>query len=98
MNSFEEWCEVLSAYQHALGATSLTRLHCHLSGIEYGVKGERKHLMIADSDFNLNGLLHALAEFGCGGRILCESPQNMDVDALKIKKTWQAITGDGEEI
>jgi len=96
VNSFEEWCEVLNAYKHALDATSLKRLHCHLSGIEYGAKGERKHLMIADSDFNLQGLLRALAEFGCGGRILCESPQNMDVDALQIKKTWQAITGDGE--
>lgn len=98
VNSFEEWCEVLNAYKHTLAATSLKRLHCHLSGIEYGAKGERNHLMIADSDLDLQGLLRALAEFGCSGRILCESPMNMDVDALKIKKTWQAITGDEEEM
>jgi len=98
VNSFEEWCEVLNAYKHALAATSLKRLHCHISGIEYGAKGERNHLMIADSDFDLQGLLRALAEFGCSGRILCESPMNMDVDALQIKKTWQAITGDEEEM
>lgn len=98
VNSFEEWCEVLNAYKHALAATSLKRLHCHLSGIEYGAKGERNHLMIADSDLDLQGLLRALAEFGCSGRILCESPMNMDVDALQIKKTCQAITGDEEEM
>jgi len=98
VNSFEEWCEVLHAYKHALAVTSLKRLHCHLSGIEYGAKGERNHLMIADSDLDLQGLLRALAEFGCSGRILCESPMNMDVDALQIKKTWQAITGDEAEM
>lgn len=92
MNSFEEWCEVLSAYKHALGADALQRLHCHLSGIEYGTKGERNHLIIADSDFDLQGLLRALAEFDCGGRILCESPQDMDLDARLIKNTWEAIT------
>ena len=92
MNSFEEWCEVLSAYKHALGADALQRLHCHLSGIEYGTKGERNHLMIADSDFDLQGLLRALAEFDCSGRILCESPQDIDLDALLIKNTWEAIT------
>jgi len=92
MNSFEEWCEVLSAYKHALGTDALQRLHCHLSGIEYGTKGERNHLMIADSDFDLQGLLRALAEFDCGGRILCESPQDMDLDARLIKNTWEAIT------
>ncbi|TET80625.1 MAG: hypothetical protein E3J37_10815 [Anaerolineales bacterium] len=91
MNSFEEWCEVLSAYKHALGADALQRLHCHLSGIEYGTKGERNHLMIADSDFDLQGLLRALSEFDCSGRILCESPQDMDLDALLIKDTWEAI-------
>ncbi len=89
INSYDEWCQILESYKKALGVDSLQRLHCHLSGIEYGEKGERNHLMLDDSDFDLNGLMKALKAYNCGGRILCESPQDMDKDALVIKQAWE---------
>jgi deoxyribonuclease-4 len=88
MNAHDDWKGVLLQYRRALGADSLRRLHCHLSGIEYSPKGERRHLMLPDSDFDLNGLMRALAEMKCGGRIVCESPV-MDQDAHLIQKAWQ---------
>jgi len=84
-NSYEEWTVSLEAYKKALGARALKRMHIHLSGIEYGPKGEKKHLMLAESDFDLDGLLRALVDMGCGGRIVCESPI-MEDDALVIQK------------
>ncbi len=84
-NSYEEWTVSLKAYKRALGARALKRMHIHLSGIEYGPKGEKNHLMLAESDFDLDGLLRALHDMGCGGRILCESPI-MEDDALVIQK------------
>ena len=92
INSYAEWRELLIKYRETLGADALQRLHCHLSGIEYGSKGERNHLMLADSDFDLEDLIQALAELDCQGRILCESPQDMDVDAQYIKLTWERIS------
>jgi len=92
MNSLDEWRGMLNTYKKALGAKSLKRLHCHLSGIEYGPKGERNHLMLSNSDFDLDGLLTALYEFKCGGRILCESPEDMDVDALLIKEELERVS------
>ncbi|MFQ5941950.1 MAG: TIM barrel protein [Anaerolineales bacterium] len=89
-NSYEEWMESLRSYKKALGARALKRMHVHLSGIEYGPKGERNHLMLAESDFDLNGLLRALHEMGCGGRIVCESPI-MEDDALVIQKAWSKL-------
>jgi deoxyribonuclease-4 len=91
VNTLDEWTAILMAYQKALGKRALKRLHCHLSGIEYGPKGERNHLRLADSDFDLDALLQALSDFQCGGRILCESPADMDKDALLIKATWERI-------
>lgn len=88
MNSYAEWIGALKAYRRALGAAALKRLHCHLSGIEYGEKGERNHLMLADSDFDLKGLLRALAEMKCEGRIVCESPV-MEEDAVRIRDAWR---------
>jgi len=90
LNSYEEWMRVLKGYKRALGAKSMKRLHCHLSGIEYGEKGERNHLMLEDSDFDLRGLLRALAEMKCAGRIVCESPV-MEDDALRIRAAWGRI-------
>jgi deoxyribonuclease-4 len=67
----------------------LKHLHCHLSGIEYGEKGERNHLMLIDSDLDLNGLIDALVDLDAAGRILCESPERMEDDAAIIKQTWE---------
>jgi len=87
MNTYEEWAAVLKAYQKALGKKALKKLHIHLSGIEYGPKGEKNHLELAKADLNLKALFQALLDFGCAGRILCESPI-MEQDALNMKKAW----------
>lgn len=91
MNSTREWLEALEAYRKALGESSLKRLHCHLSGIEYTEKGEQNHLVIAESDFDLDALFTALLEVGAAGRILCESP-TLEEDALKIQEAWLEFT------
>jgi deoxyribonuclease-4 len=93
-NSYEGWSKAFARMKQAIGADSLNRLHCHLSGIEYSDKGEQNHLMLADSDFDLDGLLRALHEFDCAGRIVCESPEDMDKDALVIKQAWGEFSQD----
>jgi deoxyribonuclease-4 len=94
MNSYEEWIVLLKAYRKELGKKATRRIHAHLSGIAYGPKGEKNHLMLNDSDFDLMGLLRALVELDCGGRILCESPEHMDKDALLIKQKMEEIKQD----
>jgi deoxyribonuclease-4 len=89
LNSYDEWKTLLTNYADALGEDALKHLHCHLSGIEYGEKGERNHLMLIDSDLDLNGLIDALVDLDAAGRILCESPERMEDDAAIIKQTWE---------
>ena len=95
MNTVQEWTRLLEAYQAALGKEALKNLHIHLSGIEYGPKGEKNHLALAESDLKINFLFQVLKEFGCAGRILCESPI-MEDDALNMKKAWTKISGEKE--
>lgn len=90
MNTYDEWARVLESYAEILGNDALGDLHTHLSGIEYSAKGEKKHLKLEESDLDLNALLHALFDFRCGGRILCESPV-MEDDALIIQSAWKEI-------
>lgn len=90
MNSKSEWADALNGYANYLGKDALSRLHIHLSGIEYSSKGERNHVPIAESDFDLPALFSALFELGCSGRILCESPA-MEDDALFMKQEWEKL-------
>jgi deoxyribonuclease IV len=87
MNKYEKWVECLEKYASALGMEALHRLHIHLSGIEYGAKGERNHLPLEEADIDTQAIFRALKEFGCQGRILCESPI-MEEDALKLQQAW----------
>ncbi len=96
MNTYEEWSKLLENYKKRLGAKSLKSLHIHLSGIEYGEKGEKKHLTLADADLDLKALFKALHDFGCAGRILCESPI-MEEDALNMKKVWIKVSEEKEK-
>ncbi len=88
LNSYDEWVGVLRRLRTGLGPAALKHLHCHLSGIEYGPKGEKHHLRLAESDLDLPALFQALADLKCQGRILCESPVLED-DALIFRRTWQ---------
>jgi len=93
LNSYAEWCARFELYAAALGESALKRLHIHLSGIEYGPKGEKNHLPVAESDLKLQELFNALHTFKASGRILCESPR-MEEDALYMKKVWQEVSGE----
>jgi deoxyribonuclease-4 len=93
VNTYDEWAGYLETYGKALGDDGLKRLHCHLSGIEYGPKGEKNHLIFEEADLDLDALLRALKDFNCAGRILCESPI-MEEDALIMMKAWKKVSGE----
>lgn len=95
MNTYDEWARALEAYAHTLGEEALQRLHIHLSGIEYGPKGERNHLKVEEADLDVRAIFRALHDFGCRGRILCESPV-LEEDALVLKRLWQEVSGEEE--
>jgi deoxyribonuclease-4 len=96
MNTYDEWSRLLEIYGKQLGAKSLKHLHIHLSGIEYGPKGEKNHLPLSEADLDMKALFKALNQFGCGGRIMCESPI-MEEDALSMKKAWMKVSGEKEK-
>ncbi len=89
-NSFEEFSTAVEFYGNSLNGESLSRLHIHLSGIEYSQGGERNHLPIRESDLDIKGIFLALKHYNCGGRILCESPL-MEEDAIYMQQLWEEL-------
>ncbi len=87
-NSYAEWMAMLKRFKQRLGAKALQRIHIHLSGIEYGPKGEKHHVPLKEGDLKYKDLFKALRDAGVSGRVLCESPK-MEEDALLMAKTWK---------
>jgi deoxyribonuclease-4 len=93
MNSYDHWARALESYGSKLGDDSLNQLHVHISGIDYGEKGEKEHQPLDESEFDYKSFLKALSDFNCQGRILCESPI-LEEDALICKSAWCEISGE----
>ncbi len=94
MNTYEEWTQALDLYSNSLGKKALHNMHIHLSGINYGPKGEMNHLIMEEADLDFGNLFRALKDVGAKGRIMCESPV-LEVDALKFKHMWIEVSGEG---
>ncbi|RLI79857.1 hypothetical protein DRP05_02615 [Archaeoglobales archaeon] len=88
-NSYDEFCSILEKVEE-VGKNVIKNMHIHLSGIEYGLKGEKSHLNLKDSDMRYKELLQALIDFGTSGILICESP-NLEEDALLLKKTYNEL-------
>jgi len=86
-NSYNDFAGLLKEIKTGLGYRVLSNMHMHFSGIEYSDKGERKHLMLKDSEFNYKALLKALRDFDVKGALVSESP-NIEKDALIMKNIY----------
>ena len=95
MNTYAEWMSALDLYCQSLGDQALQHMHIHLSGINYGPKGEKNHLIMDAADLDFRNLMRALHAAGVKGRIMCESPV-LEVDALKFRQLWMEVSGEGE--
>jgi len=90
LNSTKEWNDMFDLYAKYLGNKSLKNMHLHYSGIEYGLKGEKKHLPIEKSDAQWKDFLKVLQKRGIGGILVNESPL-MEKDTLLLQKTYNTI-------
>ncbi len=89
-NTYDEFSKILETVGNELGQRALDNFHAHLAGIDYGDKGEKKHLIFEESDMNYKDLLKVLKEFNVKGALVCESP-NIEDDALLLKEYYYSI-------
>lgn len=91
-SAYEDFCEVLSYIKAELGTEALDALHMHVSGIEYGAKGEKKHLPFGESDMEYRAVIQALVDFDVRGWLICESPI-LEEDAVLLKQAYRELSG-----
>lgn len=90
-NGYDEFCRVLEQTAEELKDKWTENAHLHISGIDYGPKGEKKHLILKESDLKATELLKACRTFGLSGTVICESP-NLEEDALLLQQMYNNIS------
>ena len=73
----------------------LFRSHIHFSKIQYGNKGEIRHLDFSDKIYgpDFEPLMQVIYDYKLSPRIICESSENMAEDALQMKGFYDKIDG-----
>ncbi len=89
-NTLKEFTNILEDVEKYLGKRGLQNMHMHMAGIDYSDKGERKHLILEESDMNYKDLMKVLKDFNVKGVLICESP-NIESDALLMKRYYDEI-------
>lgn len=86
-NTYDEFSRVLERIGSEIGEYALQNFHAHIAGIEYSQKGEKRHLLLKESDLNYSDLIKALKDFNVKGIIICESP-NLEEDAVLLQDEY----------
>ena len=65
-------------------------MHMHFSGIAYGLKGEKHHLPLQESDARWKDFLNVLKDRKIEGTLVCESPL-LEKDTLLMQRTYKKL-------
>ncbi len=91
LKSKEDYYHLFSLLEKELGTKYVKNFHAHFSEIEYGPRGERRHLVLGTNNTPpIQPLLEVIYENGYGGTIICETPK-LELDSIKMKKMWEIL-------
>lgn len=86
----EDYRKIISYIFKELGEEKAKKIHIHFSKIEYGSKGEIRHLTLEDEVYgpDFAPLAKVLKEFDVSPVVICESSEVMAKDALLLKEIY----------
>lgn len=93
LKTVEDYKMIFDYCKETLGEKRTKNCHIHFSKIEYGAKGEIRHLNFDDTKFgpDFYPLAICLKEQQLSPRIICESAGKMAEDALEMKNIYNKI-------
>ncbi len=88
----KDYCDRLDILIGALGYERMKNFHVHFSKIQYGAKGEIRHLTFEDTVFGpeFGPLAAALVKYNLAPYIVSESAGTQTEDAMAMKKIYSA--------
>lgn len=76
-----------------LGEHKTKNMHVHFSKIQYGAKGEIRHLTFADDVYGpyFEPFAEVIVKYGLTPHILCESAGTQAEDAMAMHEIWKSV-------
>lgn len=89
----EDYKQIFAYCREKLGEERTKNCHIHFSKIQYGAKGEIRHLNFDDEIYgpDFKPLAEVIKEEGLSPRIICESAGMMAEDASEMKKIFFSL-------
>ncbi len=89
----EDYRKIIDRSIEVIGFERTNMAHIHFSKIEYGAKGEIKHLTLEDEIYGpeFQPLAEVLKEYNLNCRVICESKEYMGRDAKILKDIYMSI-------
>ena len=93
LKSKDDFKRIIDYSIEKLGFDKTNNCHIHFSKIQYGAKGEIRHLNFDDKIYGpeFDGLAEVLIDYKLSPRIICESMTDMPKDALTMKKIYKKM-------
>ena len=94
LKTVEDFDKVISYLIDKLGIEKVKKMHVHFSKIEYGAKGEIKHLTFEDNTYGpkFENLAVVLKKYDLEPFIICESKGTQAIDAKNMKEIYKNTT------
>ena len=94
LKTVEDFDRVISYLIDKLGIEKVKKMHVHFSKIEYGAKGEIKHLTFDDKSYGpeFENLAVVLKKYDLEPFIICESKGTQAIDAKNMKEIYKNTT------
>lgn len=89
----EDYKKIFDYLIKTIGLEKTKKVHIHFSKIEYGEKGEIKHLTFADNKYGpcFEPLAKVIKEYNLEPDIICESDKTQAEDANEMKSIYESL-------
>lgn len=96
LNQPSDFARVLDQMEEVLGTERARNIHIHFSTVEFGEKGEKKHMTFADTMYGprFEHLALLLAQRRYTPHIICESRGTMAEDARTMRDIYESAVRD----
>ncbi len=93
LKTVDDYSEVFKYMFEKLGEEKAKKVHIHFSKIEYGAKGEIKHLTLDDEIYGpeFEPLAYLLKKYDINGVVICESKEQMAIDAKRLQDIYNSV-------
>lgn len=93
LKSYDDYKKIIDRSIHVIGLERTKIAHIHFSKIEYGAKGEIKHLTMEDNIYgpDFEPLARVLKDYNLDCVVICESREYMARDAIIMKNIYENL-------